>query len=110
MFDAVPFSTDLLAEFLQFRLAIRVYWLNMLALGVSLYASWTYAIRTNCSHRTQMQQSKKVCSDDLGSANLVGWQGATMLRPSLARRRSHICRAADLRGRAFMALDYSYDR
>ena len=41
----LPFSTDLLAEFLQYRLAIAVYWLNMLSLGMSLLWSWTYAER-----------------------------------------------------------------
>ena len=39
----LPFSTDLLAEFLAFRLAVAVYWLNMLALGIVLYSAWAYA-------------------------------------------------------------------
>jgi len=41
----LPFSTDLLAEFLSYRLAVAVYWLNMLALGAMLYAAWAYAGR-----------------------------------------------------------------
>ena len=39
----VPFSTDLLADFLEFRTAVLVYWLNLLMLGVTLFASWRYA-------------------------------------------------------------------
>jgi TMEM175 potassium channel family protein len=39
----LPFSTSLLAEFIDLRLAFAVYWLNLLALGVMLYAIWTYA-------------------------------------------------------------------
>ncbi|WP_027061810.1 TMEM175 family protein [Mesorhizobium loti] len=39
----LPFSTDLLADFLEFRTAVLVYWLNLLMLGVTLLASWRYA-------------------------------------------------------------------
>jgi uncharacterized membrane protein len=39
----LPFSTDLLADFLWFRTAVLVYWLNLLMLGVTLFASWRYA-------------------------------------------------------------------
>lgn len=41
----MPFSTGLLAEFPGFRLAIVVYWLNIVVLGAILYASWVYAER-----------------------------------------------------------------
>jgi uncharacterized membrane protein len=40
-----PFSTMLLAEFIAYRLALLVYWSNILLLGAILYASWGYAIR-----------------------------------------------------------------
>src|SRR3954447_6317904 len=39
----LPFSTDLLADFLEFRTAVLVYWLNLLMLGLTLLASWRYA-------------------------------------------------------------------
>lgn len=39
----LPFSTDLLADFIEFRTAVAVYWLNLLMLGVTLFASWHYA-------------------------------------------------------------------
>ncbi|QPC90742.1 TMEM175 family protein [Mesorhizobium sp. INR15] len=42
----LPFSTDLLADFLHFRTAVLVYWLNLLMLGVTLFASWHYAAKS----------------------------------------------------------------
>jgi uncharacterized membrane protein len=41
----LPFSTSLLAEFIDVRLALAVYWVNLLALGVMLYVLWVYAER-----------------------------------------------------------------
>ena len=41
----LPFSTDLLAEFIEFRASIFFYWLNLLFLGVTLFLSWRYAHR-----------------------------------------------------------------
>ena len=39
----LPFTTHLLADFITFKVAMAVYWLNILALGALLYASWSYA-------------------------------------------------------------------
>jgi uncharacterized membrane protein len=41
----LPFSTSLLAQFITYRLALGVYWLNLLLLGVLLMASIRYAAR-----------------------------------------------------------------
>jgi uncharacterized membrane protein len=41
----MPFSTALLAEFITYRLALVVYWLNVLLLGAVLFGSWRYALR-----------------------------------------------------------------
>lgn len=41
----MPFSTQLLAQFIAFRVALLFYWLNILLPGVVLYASWRYASR-----------------------------------------------------------------
>jgi uncharacterized membrane protein len=41
----MPFSTGLLAEYITFRLALVIYWLNLLLLGIMLYGSWRYAER-----------------------------------------------------------------
>lgn len=43
----MPFSTGLLAELITYRLALIVYWLNLLLLGVMLFGSWRYAERTD---------------------------------------------------------------
>src|SRR5262249_12368410 len=40
-----PFSTRLLAEFINYRTALLCYWANILFLGVTLYVSWLYASR-----------------------------------------------------------------
>ncbi len=40
----MPFSTALLAEYTQFRIALLVYWINLLLLGSTLYWSWVCAI------------------------------------------------------------------
>jgi uncharacterized membrane protein len=42
----MPFSTKLLAEFITYRVALVVYWANILLLGVALFAGWKYAIGT----------------------------------------------------------------
>jgi uncharacterized membrane protein len=41
----MPFSTTLMAEFLRFRLAVIVYWLNIVLLGGLLLVGWRYARR-----------------------------------------------------------------
>src|SRR5207248_1990960 len=39
-------SSDLIvAEFITYRIALFVYWLNLLLLGIALYGSWAYASR-----------------------------------------------------------------
>ena len=40
----IPFSTQLLASFITYRLALVIYWINVLMLGMILYTSWRYAI------------------------------------------------------------------
>ena len=39
----LPFSTRLLGDFLTYRTAFLIYWVNILLLGASLYAAWSYA-------------------------------------------------------------------
>ena len=41
----MPFSTSVLAEFITFRIALLVYWLNIFLLGALLYFAWIYASR-----------------------------------------------------------------
>src|ERR1700722_18070954 len=39
----MPLSTRLLGEFIEYRLALGLYWLNIFAPGAMLYWSWAYA-------------------------------------------------------------------
>jgi uncharacterized membrane protein len=39
----MPFSTELLAAYITFRVALVVYWLNIVLLGSMLFVSWRYA-------------------------------------------------------------------
>jgi uncharacterized membrane protein len=41
----MPLSTHLLAEFITYRAAIGIYWLNIFVLGATLYWSWGHATR-----------------------------------------------------------------
>jgi uncharacterized membrane protein len=43
----LPFSARLLADFLEYRTAFLVCWVNILLLGASLYATWVCAERAN---------------------------------------------------------------
>ena len=43
----MPFSTRLLAEFITYRAALGIYWLNILAAGAMLYWSWAHANHAN---------------------------------------------------------------
>jgi len=45
MVSVMPFSTGLLADFITYRLALVIYWLNLLLLGMMLLRSWRYAHR-----------------------------------------------------------------
>jgi uncharacterized membrane protein len=40
-----PFTTSLLAEYIHYRIALLVYWMNIVLLGAALYWSWSYATR-----------------------------------------------------------------
>jgi len=42
-----PFTTSLLAEFIRYRVALLVYWFNILVLGLTLLWSWHYATRAH---------------------------------------------------------------
>jgi uncharacterized membrane protein len=44
MVSLMPFSTALIGGFIQYRVALIVYWLNILCLGVALLVSWRLAV------------------------------------------------------------------
>ena len=59
----LPFSTQLLAEFIHYRTALLVYWLNILIPGVILYVSWRYADRRALIREdTPLDIRKAICN------------------------------------------------
>lgn len=41
----MPFSTNLIGDFIAYRVALLGYWGNLLLLGAVLFASWRYAVK-----------------------------------------------------------------
>ncbi len=41
----MPFSTGLIGSFIAEKVALVIYWANILLLGIALFASWRYAVR-----------------------------------------------------------------
>lgn len=61
----IPFSTALLAEFIKYRVALIVYWLNILLLGLVLLASWRYAgkaklLRSEVTHQLRLSVERRI--------------------------------------------------
>jgi uncharacterized membrane protein len=55
--SVLPFSTEFLTEFITFRLALLVYWANILILGLFVFASWRYAGRKDLLKEEVTQQT-----------------------------------------------------
>jgi uncharacterized membrane protein len=51
MVAVLPFTTSLLATFITYRVALFLYWANLLLLGVTLYAGWVYTWRSGLQRR-----------------------------------------------------------
>jgi len=59
---ALPFTTHLLAEFIEYRVALGLYWFNILVLGAMLFWSWSYASRAGLvKHDTPAEVSGSIC-------------------------------------------------
>jgi uncharacterized membrane protein len=58
----LPLSTRLLAEFITYRVALGIYWLNILVPGAMLFWSWSYAARRNLiKPDTPEEVSRSIC-------------------------------------------------
>jgi uncharacterized membrane protein len=58
----LPLSTRLLAEFITYRGALLIYWLNILVLGAVLYWSWKYVTRAGLiKDDTPQEVSASIC-------------------------------------------------
>ncbi len=59
----VPLSTRLLADFIHYRVALGLYWLNIFILGAMLFWSWTYATqRSLLKADTPDEVRNSICS------------------------------------------------
>jgi len=54
----LPFTTAFLSEYIQFKLAIALYWLNILLCGIILYLHWNYAYKNNYVNIPENQSSE----------------------------------------------------
>jgi uncharacterized membrane protein len=69
----MPFSTRLLADFINYRTALLYYWGNIVLLGVVLYLSWWYASRAGLiKDDTSAETRKAVERRILGAQALYG--------------------------------------
>ncbi|TPL89918.1 DUF1211 domain-containing protein [Mesorhizobium sp. B2-3-13] len=74
----LPFSTDLLADFLEFRTAVLVYWLNLLMLGIALFASWRYAEKSGFVAEDVDAQTKRTVYLRIVKAQILWAVGAAL--------------------------------
>ena len=94
----VPLSTRLLAEFIHFRIALGIYWLNIFALGAMLYWSWTHATHRNLiKDDTPDEMRASICRRICDCAvALCGGRGAVLHR-YLGEHRGYRAGAVELR-------------
>jgi uncharacterized membrane protein len=57
---AMPFTTELLTEFMTFRLALLVYWANILILGIFLFVSLVYANKNDLVKENFQQETYRL--------------------------------------------------
>jgi uncharacterized membrane protein len=53
----MPFSTSLMSAFISYRVALLIYWLNILLLGVALLVSWRLALRHGLVNEAERSRS-----------------------------------------------------
>jgi uncharacterized membrane protein len=76
--SVMPFSTRLLAEFIEFRLALLLYWGNILLLGIVLFASWRYALRARLVEPETPEDVKKAVERRIVAAQALYAFGAAL--------------------------------
>ncbi|AGB44149.1 putative integral membrane protein [Mesorhizobium australicum WSM2073] len=74
----LPFSTDLLADFLEFRTAVLVYWLNLLMLGITLFVSWRYAEKSGLVAEDVDAETKRTVYLRIVKAQILWAVGAAL--------------------------------
>ncbi len=78
--SVMPFSTRLLAEFIDYRAALLCYWANVFVLGFVLFWSWRYASRAGLiKDNTPADASKAIIRRILGAQALYAVGAALCL-------------------------------
>ncbi len=78
--SVMPFSTRLLAEFIDYRAALLCYWANVFVLGFVLFWSWRYASRARLlKDNTSADASKAIIRRILGAQALYALGAALCL-------------------------------
>jgi uncharacterized membrane protein len=74
----LPFSTSLMAEFITLRTALLVYWLNILAFGVILFAAWYYACHAGLLRPEVTKEMQRLLVRRIVSSQLLYAVGAAL--------------------------------
>jgi uncharacterized membrane protein len=74
----MPFSTRLLADFINYRTALLYYWGNIVLLGVVLYLSWRYASRAGLVKNDTSAEARKAVERRILGAQALYALGALL--------------------------------
>jgi uncharacterized membrane protein len=74
----MPFSTRLLADFINYRTALLYYWGNIVLLGVVLYLSWRYASRAGLVKDDTSAETRKAVERRILGAQALYALGALL--------------------------------
>ena len=76
----LPFTTAFLGQYTTFKLAIAIYWLNILLLGLLLYIHWDYACKKDfiSVSGTELQVIDKAIRRRIVIAQLLYFSGALL--------------------------------
>src|SRR5579863_6516261 len=73
---ALPFSTRVFADFFQFRIAIALYWVNILLCGATIYLTWAVATRRRLLRADSSPDADRAIRRRIGVAQLFYFLGA----------------------------------
>jgi uncharacterized membrane protein len=76
----VPFTTAFLSEHIEFKVAVGMYWLNILFLGLILFIQWKYALKQKFISGTEqeIQSVDKAISRRIVIAQILYASGALL--------------------------------
>ena len=97
----MPLSTRLLAEFITYRAALGIYWLNIFVPGAMLYWSWAHATRAGLiKPDTPDEVRNSICRRILHRAVALRRRRGALLHQHLGQHWGDRAGAVELRHRA----------